>query len=218
MHEAHSVVGQQLHFDGWGSHEGQGHCAKVRRHGRQPDLQPQLALQVQIRHKHWNLQHTPHHNLRFCFVLWESYSLHKCNDGNLSLCWILRICFILQRAMLLQILQSMLLLMLLLLLLLLCCQQKCANQANMQNTKCCSSRSPAQLQTQPHAPIAQGVLSFLPRSTTLVSLLTSTDSSTTRAVWDHCSVATATKEGKLYWRGRQQAVCRGVSTLAVISS
>lgn len=50
------VVRQQLHFDvGW-ANKCQGNSANVGRHGRQSQLDPQLALQVQIAHQHWQLQ------------------------------------------------------------------------------------------------------------------------------------------------------------------
>ena len=58
-HQAHAVVGQQLHFDGGRPHKGQRDGAKVGAHGRQPDLQPHLALQVQITDKHRDLQQAP---------------------------------------------------------------------------------------------------------------------------------------------------------------
>ena len=47
-HEAHSVVWQQLHFDGWVAHEGQSNGAKVGCHRGQPNFEPQLALKIQV--------------------------------------------------------------------------------------------------------------------------------------------------------------------------
>ena len=55
-HEADTVVGQQLHFDGGGTKESDAEGANVRGHGGQSDLEPQLASQVEIRHQHRDLQ------------------------------------------------------------------------------------------------------------------------------------------------------------------
>lgn len=70
-HEAHSVVGQQLHFDGRRPHKRQGDGPKIGGHRSQPDLQPQLALQIQIRHQHWYLHF--HRYLNIILVLLHYY-------------------------------------------------------------------------------------------------------------------------------------------------
>lgn len=49
-HEPDPVVGQQLDFDGGVAHKRQSHSPEVGGHGGQPNLEPQLALQIQIRH------------------------------------------------------------------------------------------------------------------------------------------------------------------------
>lgn len=53
LHELDMVVRQQLDFDVGRAHKGQGDGADVRWHGCQAQLDPQLALQIQVTHKHW---------------------------------------------------------------------------------------------------------------------------------------------------------------------
>ena len=55
-HDADSVVGQELDFDDGRPHEGQGDAANVGAHGRQAQLNPHFALQVEVAHKHRQLQ------------------------------------------------------------------------------------------------------------------------------------------------------------------
>jgi len=55
-HDAHAVVRQQLQADDGRAHERGRQAADVGRHGRQAQLQPQAALQVQVAHQHRQLR------------------------------------------------------------------------------------------------------------------------------------------------------------------
>ena len=70
-HDADVVVGQQLDFDGGGAHKGERDGANVGRHGCQPQLDPQLALQIQVAYQHRDLQHQVLRDLcRYRSTLW----------------------------------------------------------------------------------------------------------------------------------------------------
>lgn len=76
-HDAHAVVGQQLHFDIGCFNKGQGDAANIGAHGRQPQLDPHLALQVKIAHKHWQL-HSP--NTQKPVIYSSSSFTYGCNS------------------------------------------------------------------------------------------------------------------------------------------
>ncbi len=62
-HEADAVVGRQLHAYGGLPHEGKADGAHMGRQRRQPQLDPQLALQVQLAYQYGDLIQSTSHAL-----------------------------------------------------------------------------------------------------------------------------------------------------------
>ena len=75
-HDADSVVGQELHFDDRGPHKGQGEAANVGAHGSQPQLDPHLALQVQVADQHRQLHSQAEFSMpaRRPYMSWSAFS------------------------------------------------------------------------------------------------------------------------------------------------
>ena len=90
-HEADTVVGQQLDFDGGGAKEGDAEGADVRGHGGQSDLEPQLASQVEVGHQHWDLQQPGQCSVSASAVV-QSESHYSQQDSDVKVDLLCRIC------------------------------------------------------------------------------------------------------------------------------